>query len=332
MPTNRMIFRLAAATAAGVVLAGAVAAPAFAEDVIGVTLSSTPSSFTVGSRADTFGVTLRNNTNSLQSSNVSFRIVLAGLTASQVRIRGTSGDIALSDSGGFVAGTDPRTLDFLPKQRGRDLGYSIEFLSGAPSGRATFTAAAIGHDGKSQGSASTAINVKGDGAAASPTPSAAPTDPASPDNGSIFPPSGSAGAVGPLANNNGQIPADSGGIPVALYVMGAILVGVGGVILWMLFKQRPQPAAPTGFPTGEFDSPPPNLGYPVGRAAAPSSGSSSGPSSGSVSSANLHPTAPLPAVRKPGVGNRDTQPLNPPPPVDPWATRGGGGRPRHGAD
>jgi len=48
MPTNRMIFRLAAATAAGVVLAGAMAAPAFAEDVIGVTLSSTPSSFTVG--------------------------------------------------------------------------------------------------------------------------------------------------------------------------------------------------------------------------------------------------------------------------------------------
>jgi len=322
MPTNRMIFRLAAATAAGVVLAGALAAPAFAEDVIGVTLSSTPSSFTVGSRADTFVVSLRNNTNNIVAAvNVSFTIRLTGLTATQVRIRGTSGDIALSDTGGLITGTDPRSLDFLPRQRGRDVGYSIEFLSGAPSGRATFTAAAT-RSGVIQGSASTAITVKGGSVAASPTPtSATPTDPVSPDNGSILPPTGP-GAVGPLANNNnGQIPADSGGIPVALYVMGAILVGVGGVILWMLFKQRPQEAAPTGFPTGEFDSPPPNLGYPVGRSSAPTS--PPGPSS-----ANLHPTAPLPAVRNPGVGNRDTQPLNPP--VDPWATRGGGDRPRHG--
>jgi hypothetical protein len=248
MPTNRMIFRLAAATAAGVVLAGAMAAPAFAEDVIGVTLSSTPSSFTVGSRADTFVVSLRNNTNNIVAAvNVSFTIRLTGLTATQVRIRGTSGDIALSDTGGLITGTDPRSLDFLPRQRGRDVGYSIEFLSGAPSGRATFTAAAT-RSGVIQGSASTAITVKGGAVAASPTPtSATPTDPVSPDNGSILPPTGP-GAVGPLANNNGQIPADSGGIPVALYVMGAILVGVGGVILWMLFKQRTQPASAGDFP------------------------------------------------------------------------------------
>jgi hypothetical protein len=324
-----MIFRLAAATAVGVVIAGAVAAPAFAEDVIGVTLSSTPSNFTVGSRADTFVVGLRNNTNGIVVAvNVSFTIKLAGLTASQVHIRGTSGDISLTDSGGLITGTDPRSLDFLPKQRGRDVGYSIEFLSGAPSGRATFIAAAT-RSGQIQGSASTAITVKGGAVAASPTPtSATPTDPASPDNGSIVPPSGPGSAVGPLANDNGQIPADSGGIPVALYIMGAILVGVGGVILWMLFRQRPQAATPTGFPTGEFDSPPPNLGYPVGRASTPSSP----PGPPSASSANLQPTAPLPAVRNPGLGNRDTQPLNPPPPVDPWATRGGGGRPRHGAD
>src|SRR5215471_18057617 len=106
MPTKRMIFRLAAATAVGVVLAGAVAAPAFAAgDVIGVTLSSTPSSFTVGSRADSFAVGLRNNTDTPVSNiNVSFTIKLTGLAAGQVRIRGTGGDIALSDSGGLVTG------------------------------------------------------------------------------------------------------------------------------------------------------------------------------------------------------------------------------------
>ena len=328
MSTNRMIFRLAAATAVGVVLAGAVAAPAFAEDVIGVSLNSVPSSFTVGSRADTFSVTLRNNRDVLVFGvNVSFVIRLNGLTASQVHIRGTSGDISLSDSGGLIVGTDPRSLDFLPKQRGRDVAYSIEFLSGAPSGRATFTVNAT-RSGNIQGSASSAITVKGGGVAQSPTPSASATDPASPDTGSLVPPTGPGGEAGPLANNN-QIPVDSGGIPVALYVMGAILVGVGGVILWMLFRQRPQAAAPTGFPTGDFDAPPPNLGYPVGRASTGSSGpGSSGPG---PSAANLLPTAPLPAVRNPGVGNRD-QSLNPPPPVDPWATRGGGGRSRHGAD
>ena len=113
-------------------------------------------------------------------------------------------------------------------------------------------------------------------ASASPTrTSAAPTDPATTaDNGSIVPPTGPGVAAGPLPDRD-QIPADSGGIPVALYIMGALLVGVGGVILWMLFRQRPQAAAATGFPTGnfatptgEFDSPPPNLGYPAGRAGA----------------------------------------------------------------
>src|SRR5262245_14082307 len=317
MPTNRMIFRLAAATAVGVVLAGAVAAPAYAEDVIGVTLSSVPSSFTAGSRADTFVVGLRNNTNGIVAAvNVSFSIRLNGLTASQVRIHAVGGDINLSDAGGLVVGTDPRSLDFLPRQRGRDVGYSIEFLTGAPSGRATFTASAT-RGGNIQGSDSSSITVKGGGVAPSASASASPTDPATPDTGSLVPPTGPGNAVGPLANNN-QVGSDSGGIPVALYVMGAILVGVGGVILWMLFRQRPEAAAPTGFPTGDFDSPPPNLGYPVGRASA---------------SANLHPTAPLPAVRGPAVGNHDLgEPLDPPPPVDPWATRGGGGRPRHGGD
>ena len=35
---------------------------------------------------------------------------------------------------------------------------------------------------------------------------------------------------------------DSGGIPTGLYVMGALLVGVGGAILWLLFRRHPQAA------------------------------------------------------------------------------------------
>src|SRR5215472_4409663 len=109
MSTKRMITRLATATAVGVVLAGAVAAPAFAEDTIGVSLNSVPSSFTAGSRADPFAVSLRNNTNTFVTGvTLTFSIQLNGLTADQVRIHAVGGDLAMHDSGGQVVANDPR--------------------------------------------------------------------------------------------------------------------------------------------------------------------------------------------------------------------------------
>jgi hypothetical protein len=337
MSTSRIITRLAAVTALGLVLAGTVAAPAFAEDVVGVSLSGMPSSFTAGARADSFTVGLRNNTNNLVSGvTVAFSVQLNGLTADQVRIHGAGGDLTARDEGGQVVASDPHSHDFFGRVGRTEIAYSIEFLAGAPSGRAGFTANAV-QQGRILGSASTSINVKGGAVAPSPTASAFPTDSAAPGDSAIVPPV-SPGATGALANPTNAPQDNSGGIPVGLYIMGGLLVGVGGVILWMLFRQRPQAAPsavvpggpfPTGdYPTGEFDSPPPSLGYPVGRA-----------------SASLPPTAALPALRgstvigpgpmEPsggkGAPDGDQLPRRTPPPADPWGTPGGN-RPRHGAD
>jgi hypothetical protein len=326
MSTSRRITRLAAATALGVVLAGTVAAPAFAEDTIGVGLSGVPSSFTAGGRADSFTVSLRNNSSGpVTNVTMRFTVSLNGLTSSQVRIRIGGADLPMQDSGpGQVVAADPRSHDFLLRGMRTEIGYSIEFLTGAPSGRANFTATAF--SGKVLGTASDSIAVKGAGVAPSPTQTTpVPTDPASPDNGVVANPSSI--PTGPLADNSTHIPDDgSGGIPIGLYIMGAVLVGVGGVILWLLFKQRPAAVASADLPTGEYDQAPPTLGYPAARATVTPPRSSS-----------LAPTAQLPALRGsvlpgPAAGPNRGQPPAPPAPVDPWASQGGDLPPRHSAD
>lgn len=326
MSTSRRITRLAAATALGVVLAGTVAAPAFAEDVIGVSLSGVPSNFTAGGRADGFTVGLRNNSNATVAAvTVRFTVSLNGLTASQVRIRIGGADLPLQDAGpGQVVANDPRSHDFLPRIGRTEIGYTIEFLTGTPSGRANLTASAIKQTSV-LGTASSSITIKGGATAPSPSQTPAATDSASPDSGVVANPSPI--VTGPPADR-AQIPDDgSGGIPIGLYIMGAVLVGVGGVILWLLFKQRPQALPAAGIPTGEWDQAPPTLGYPAGRATATPPRPS-----------NLAPTAQLPSLRgstlsgPPPAGPELGQPSSALPPVDPWASQGGNVPPRHNAE
>jgi hypothetical protein len=232
-----MIIRLAAATAVGVALAGTIAAQAFA-DGIDVSLGEVPSSVTAGGQPDDFTVGLRNNTGtSVSGVTVGFAIQLDGLTASQVRIHADGGDLSMRDEGDQVIATDPDPRDFR-KGRGTEIGYAIEFLTGAPSGQATLTAEALAN-GDLVGQASSRITVSGGAAAPSPTDtSPAPTDSATPYGAASVSP-GIAGAV----PNGGGMSEGGAGIPVGLYIMGGLLVGVGGVILWMLFKQRSQPAS-----------------------------------------------------------------------------------------
>jgi hypothetical protein len=292
-----------------------------------------PSSFSAGGRADNFTVTLRNNTNSNQVAiTVNFAVQLNGLTASQLRIRsGIGGDLATHDAGGnMVVATDPRSHDFGPKGtvfgRETQISYTIEFLAGTPSGKATLTASAV-KQGNQFGSASDSITIKG-GAAASPTPdpsSAAPTDTAT-DPAVGGPSGGQAVPTQPLSDKN-AIPDSGGGVPVVLYVMGALLLGVGGVILYMLFRQRQPAAAVADTPPGEFDRPA-SLGYPAGRASA-------------KPPVPVDPTTPMPSLRvatmpnpqvpRPGPSGPRPGPVGPvdPPPVDPWEGRPPG---RHSSD
>jgi hypothetical protein len=244
MSTSRTIIRLAAATAVGIALAGTTAAPALAAG-FDVSLNEVPSSFTAGGQPDAFTVELQNNTNKLVTGvMVGFAIQLDGLTASNVRIHTFGADLTMRDEGDRVVATDPHSRD-LPKGARTEIGYAIEFLTGAPQGRATLTAYALARGGNLD-QASDPIDVEG--GPATPTPTAAPTptdtnplptDSATPYNGATSVPPGITGA---LANNNTP-GSGAAGIPVGLYVMGGLLVGVGGVILWMLYTQRPQPAS-----------------------------------------------------------------------------------------
>jgi hypothetical protein len=323
MSTSRVLPRLAAAALAGLVLAAiGFAAPAFAANAVDVNLNSVTTNVTAGSRADNFSVSFRNNTNEAFNVKVVFGVKLTGVTRDQVRIvRAPVTDLPHSESGGQIVFTDPVTIAFLARTSST-VNYAIQFLPGAPSGRATLTVealrnnAAVGSDNKS-------INVKGVAVTTSKSPTAGPsTTPTGAATGA----GGSTGGLvasptfPPLqSKNNALSGVDSTGVPVALYIMGALLLGVGAVILWLLFRPR-RPAGDAGFPTSDYDVVPPNLGYPAGR---------------TTMSAGLHPTTQLPNLRadtvpSPIVANptarhsaaADTRIA---PPSDPWASQGGGG-------
>jgi hypothetical protein len=314
MPTSKVLSRLAAASAAGVALAAIVfAGPAFAENIVDVSLNSVPSSATAGPHADGFSATLKNNSNQLLAINLVFAIKLTGLAPDQVRIfKLPGGELPRSESGGQIIATDDTPALAAKGFPGssRTLNYSIQFVTGAPSGRASFTAEAV-KGGVVLGSDSRSISVKGAGVATPPRTTGTPTTnvpPGATDPAAINPAAPS-GAFPTLQDKGAALGGDSGGIPTGLYVMGVLLVGVGGVILWLLFRQRPQ-AAEVGYPTSEYDPVPPSLGYPTGRATAPG-----------VPSPDLHPTAPMPTVRAAAVKNPTTGQATPPP-VDPWANPG----------
>jgi len=325
MSTSRVLYRLAAAALAGLVIAATgFAAPAFAADTVDVSLSSVTSNATAGSRPDGFAVNFRNNTNDAFNVKVVFGVKLAGLTAAQVRIvRAPVTELPHSESGGQVVFTDPATLAFLPRGS-RSVNYSIQFLNGAPSGRATLTAEAV-RDNAPAGSDNKTINVKGSSVTVTKSPTAAPTTsvptPTSTDVGAGIGGTAAAPTFTLPAKENALAGVDSTGVPFGLYIMGALLLGVGGVILWLLFRQRPA-TADAGFPTSDYDVVPPNLGYPAGRA----------PMSG------LHPTTQLPNLRadtvpSPIVANPTvvgqvgrhsaTADAGIAPPSDPWASQAG---------
>ena len=123
-------------------------------------------------------------------------------------------------------------------------------------------------------------------------------------------------AVAPLPGDTADAGAPVGSsVPIALYVLGAILVSVGGVILWLLFRPRPALVAgadPSGRPYpsggGPYPTMPPpdrapTLGYPRLGPPTPKHG------------ADTEPTTVMPTMR---------DPFGQPPPVDPWAIQGGG--------
>jgi hypothetical protein len=288
--------RLAAtvAASAGAVLATLVlATPAHAADTVEVSLSGVSGTITAGSRGvDNVSATFVNRGNAaITSIQGVFTIHLDGMPADGVRIvRALGSELPVASSGnGTVTLTDPGSFELLRNGR-RTINYQLQFTATAPAGKASITLDAYS-GGTQLGGDSTSVTVK---STATPqlTSSAPPTTPPNTDPGLI--PTFTAGpsvVLGQPGQGQSAI-ADESGVPVSLYVMGGLLIVVGGLILWLLFRRQKPLADAGGYPTAEYDQVrPSSLGYPR-------------------HAATVHPTAVMPTVRDP---EPPTLPGPPPP-------------------
>lgn len=279
--------RLAASTAASacaVLATLMLATPAQAADTVEVSLSGVSGTLTAGSRgADSVTANFTNKSNAaITSIQGVFTIHLDGMPADGVRIvRALGSELPVQPAGaGTVRLTDPGTFELLRNGR-RTIIYQLQFTATAPAGKASVTFEAYS-GGTRLGGDDASVTVKSS-AAPQPTSSApAPTTPPNTDPGLI--PTFAGGPSYALANpEEPQAAASAGGdVPVVLYVLGGLLIGVGGLVLWLIFRRQTPALVDVGAPpTTEYDQVrPTSLGYPRH---APS----------------VHPTAVLPVVRDP---------------------------------
>jgi len=293
---------VALAAVAGVVAALGLASPAYADGEVDVDIRSLDSSMTPGGEVKTFQVRLSNEDNDNQyfPVRVVFTIQLDGLKADDVRIANRFGRgeaIPAEATGpGQVTLRDPLGIRLGPDRRAGSqvaIGYAIRFVDSAPGGRARVTASAVLNGDRLLGSDNDEINVRGERQTNPPT-----TEPPATTE-----PAGTTAAEPTFAAINEQSTSggDDSGTPTILYILGALLVAAGGVLLWLLFR-RPRPALVDGGIAAygpATDIRPARLSHPVFPPPAPP------PPRGPTP-----PTSVMPAVN---------QPYSPQHAVDPWA-------------
>jgi hypothetical protein len=298
-----MLTGLAAAVAVPAAVVGLIAAPAYSDDGdIEVAINGLDSSMRAGSR-DGFSVRLENQTDQTIVGVVRvFTVRADGMSTEGVRIsRGGGGEMNGEDLGnGQVRFLDQMSVELTEERSrfdSRSMSYQIQFTSAAPSGRAEVTVEAyVGQE--RMGADSDSVSIRG--GSGNETPTQTPTtDPPTATPPVVVAPPVSLSPIDavPAAGDGG------GGVPLILYVLGAILVTMGGGILWLLLRERTPAAgvAGAGAALTQHYRPShaaPTQAYPP-RPAQP-----------------LNPTAILPVVRDPKL---------PPPPVDPWAQPPGAG-------
>jgi len=280
----------------------ALATPAqAAEGDVKVSISGLASSVYAG-RTETFTVRTENNTdNELTAVRRVIVIQLAGLDANQVDLsqRSALPPQKASAGSGQVQFTETIAYRLRPhdeKDDTKQASFTFRFDGSIPPGKAVVTVYAV-KEGSVLGSASDSMDVRGAGGQHE-TPSAAPTTTLPPVTAP--PPTVDADEtpVSPVEiDQQSNILTNDSGIPTILYVVGAVLLLLGGGILWLLFRS-PKPALTGGYPVVGYPDDghpvrPPNLGYPAQPRGAP-----------------LNPTTVMPTVR---------EDWTPAPGVDPWA-------------
>ncbi|HEX6869576.1 MAG TPA: hypothetical protein VF163_00635 [Micromonosporaceae bacterium] len=339
MSRVRMLARLTAVGATVAALTLPTASPAAAGDGdIDVNLSGLSSSLTAGGNGDSFSVRMQNQTGNEFIVRRVFIVKLPGLTAEQVQIsRGaplpkespSPGEVRFLDIFGVRLNADGKRGDSVSNN------FQIRFGEGAPAGEARVIAEAyVGQD--FSGRDSDTVRIRSDVTA---QPSEAPTSaPATVAPSTVVAQPSSLAPVVPAAAPDED---RGGGVPVILYVMGAILVSMGGAILWLLLRPRPatagapdltgagrpyQPSRATTYPTQVFTPGAGGPGGPGGPIGPGGPGGPGGPPTG-PGGRPLHPTTVMPPVREPYPSVPPTPPAggpNLPPPFDPWADPRGG--------
>lgn len=300
MSATRMLARLAAAAAVAVTAVFAVAAGS-AHAAVGevrVNLNDLDGRLQV-EESDRFRVSLSNRTRTpIGGITLVIDVRLTGLTSDGVRLSGGgAGGLTPQDQGGFVRFISPHTFD-LGRRGERTVDYEIQFTQAAPSGEARVTATAFQNQSL-LGTDTDSVTVRGGGQPVPTTAPATPTAEPTTEQPTEAPPTIDVGA-GPLTGGGDDSP--GGGVPVILYVLGAILVAVGGAILWLLLRKNPLLTQGAG----------------VGATSAGPYRPSHAAQTRIFPSAHANPTAVMPAV-DPNL----PPPVDPhlPPPVDPWGER-----------
>jgi hypothetical protein len=286
-----MLRMLVVACASAAVLA--VPAAAAADNGITVRLNGLNSTMGAGGAPDDITATIRNRTKTeYPQVGRAFVVRLDGLNADSVAMWRNGMALNREPIGpGEVRLVDPVGVSLAPEGRPMSVSFStyqIQFMATAPTGRAQLSFEAFVSDHR-LGQASDTVFVKSTGASA--LPSATPTATASVPAEVVITPTVS---LEPLPQDT-LASGRSSGIPTIFYGLGAILVSVGGAILWLLFRP-PRPAMVDGrgpAPYGPVHSYSPQVPQ----------------SHPNPSSSVLYPTAILPPQR---------DPRRAPPPSDPW--------------
>lgn len=329
MSRTRVLTRLGVTMAA----ASAVLWPstaAFAASPVAASIGNLSSAIVAGAPAEGFQVTMQNRTrNEITSIRRVLVLRASGLSVAHIRgvtisaqplsvQQGASGEVRAVDSQLVRLGPSGKDGDDLRTE------YTIELDASAPATRTEVIFQAY-RESQLLGFTVKTIAVKPGKSSPTPSVSASATPSLAPTSGPAIVPVDAGPPVAPLESPQAAGgDKEGGGIPAILYILGTVLVAMGGAILWVLIRQRPAPAGAPDHPTAAYRPVPRHaFGHPV----PPSPPSNTTPTAtmptiGQPPPAGPGHTAPGmagPGTAGPGAGRPPVRPTTPPP-ADPWST------------